>query len=1059
MTRRTSVRSALLAAVSMAGFTGIAHAQTQTPGDASATQSEAPTTAPAAQADSNVATQTGLDQASPNASDQNTSTATPDIVVTGIRASQQRSVAIKRNAASVVDAISAEDIGKLPDVTISDSLQRIPGVEIRRDAGEGSSINIRGLPEVTTLLNGESYLGANSINSVQPNFNDIPSQLFAGADVIKSSTADLLDAGITGTVNLRTRRPFDLKHGLTVAASGEAQYGDKTKKWDPNVNGLLAWHSDRVGFLVSAAYTDENLANSQNGILNNYGATIHDEGADATTTQGFSPATRPHGTAVAGGVDVNGDGDANDAFIVPQGFDAFNTITQRKRLGINGSVQAKLSDSLSFTADGFYTHQTQYNHTAGFQQQDINWQAAEFVPGQSTDTGAMITGPDGGTYHLNTTQVYDYDLGDFSSYSQNDHFVAQSQNYNAELKWDNGGPFTATVRGIYGKAKNTYDQSYAQFSPSNGLQWEPGGVGHYPSGDIQFNPGGYTVDTLAGPDALHSIIDFTGNKPSFNLPSQLVDELGNIDNYALKTLSSEGNYRQKATLKVVRADAAYTANDALKFEFGARYSDRSASEFAFDRAAPLYQGLAEGSGVVDGGCLIKWKGFDVPVNDATCHAGTGAYGPGAGGAPTFNPYTAGLTRKASDPSFDGQVKQFNVPANGVPPLYVLNPAAMNNAQAFQDSFYPGNVEIQNPGASYKVGVKQISGYAQMDVNGDLFGVHVTGNAGLKIIDTKLDILQYITGNPRPYGLAGLIAGTDETKREFTDYLPSFNLAFDLKQNLKLRVALTRTMTLLNLDQWGGGLTPNYAIDTSGTTPVFRVTGGNSAGNPDLDPWRATNFDASLEWYIGRSSLLSLGAFYIQVDSFIQAGSVIRTDLPDNDGVVRGRSVSISTPIQGAGGTLKGIEAQWQQSFGDVGFMPNFLHNFGIDANLTYSPSNSGQKDLAGNTIPFQDNSELQTNLVGYYQDSKFQARVAWNYRSKRAVSQDFGGITGLELYQSPTSYIDASVSYDILPNITIYAQGSNLTSEYEHYYMTFQDENAYNNIYERRYTGGVRVKF
>lgn len=85
-----------------------------------------------------------------------------EILVTGIRASQARAIDVKREADSVVDAISAEDIGKLPDRTISDSLQRIPGIQIRRDAGEGGQINIRGLPQVTTLLNGEEFLGANS---------------------------------------------------------------------------------------------------------------------------------------------------------------------------------------------------------------------------------------------------------------------------------------------------------------------------------------------------------------------------------------------------------------------------------------------------------------------------------------------------------------------------------------------------------------------------------------------------------------------------------------------------------------------------------------------------------------------------------------------------------------------------------------------------------------------------------------------------------------------------------------------------------------------------------
>jgi outer membrane receptor protein involved in Fe transport len=75
------------------------------------------------------------------------------------------------------------------------------------------------------------------------------------------------------------------------------------------------------------------------------------------------------------------------------------------------------------------------------------------------------------------------------------------------------------------------------------------------------------------------------------------------------------------------------------------------------------------------------------------------------------------------------------------------------------------------------------------------------------------------------------------------------------------------------------------------------------------------------------------------------------------------------------------------------------------------------------------------------------------------VQSDFGGIAGLELYQAPTNYIDASVSYDITPNVTIYGQGSNLTGEYEKYYLTWKDQKAYNNIFERRFTVGARVKF
>ncbi|MGU3391569.1 TonB-dependent receptor [Sphingomonas sp. M1A8_2b] len=985
-----------------------------------------------------------------------------DIVVTGIRGAQQRAVNLKRDAASVTDSISAEDIGKLPDVTISDSLQRIPGVQIRRDAGEGAAINIRGLPQVTTLLNGEAYLGAQSITTIQPNFNDIPSQLFAGADVIKSSTADLLNAGITGTVNLRTRRPFDLKKGFTFAAAAEGAYGDKTKEFDPNLNGLFGYHGEKFGFLISGAYSNLHLSNSHNGIQEGYGAALHNEQfntaanptGDVNLSNGFSPNNRPHGTIVGTGRDVNGDGDANDAFIVPQGFTAWDKVNQRERIGVNASAQWEISDALTLNADAFFTRQNENDRTAGIQMQNVNWQAGEFVPGQSRDTGSVVSLSNGGVtrdYNLNTTQVYNYDLGNFDSYSQNDRYKSQSQNYNVELKYDNGGKFKASLRGIYGKAYSNYDQSYLQFSNSNGAQWQPFGVGHYPSGDIAFNQAGYAVNTIAGAASLPATVDFTGNQPKFTLPTQLTNLLGNIDNYALKTTSSEGNYRRKGDLKLFRGDASYQANDNVGISFGGRYSERSVDDFEFDRAAPLYAGQAS----QPGGCLVKWKAFDVPMNASTCYAGTGTYGTAG-----FLPYTAGLTRKGSDPIFNGQVKQYNLPGAGLPPIYVLDPKVMDNALAFQNSFYPGNVEVQNPGASFNVGVKQISGYAQLNVKGDVFGIPVSGNAGLKIINTKLDITQFVTGSPQPYGLANLSNGTVETKRSFTDYLPAFNLAFDLSRNLKFRAAFSKTMTLLDLNQWGGGLNPTYAIDTTNPgSPVFRVTGGSSNGNPQLNPWRATNVEGSLEYYIGNSSLISVGAFYIDVASFIQQGNVVRTDLPDNDGVVRNRTVSISTPVQGDGGTLKGVEAGWKQSFNDLTFMPTILSNFGIDANITYSPSDSGEVDLKGDKIPFQDNSKIQTNLAGFYQDNHFQARVAWNYRSKRAVQQNFGGIQGLELYQQPTNYIDASISYDFTPNVTLYAQGSNLTGEYEKYYLTFPDEKAYNNIYERRFMAGARFKF
>src|SRR5690625_7001653 len=117
-----------------------------------------------------------------------------------------------------------------------------------------------------------------------------------------------------------------------------------------------------------------------------------------------------------------------------------------------------------------------------------------------------------------------------------------------------------------------------------------------------------------------------------------------------------------------------------------------------------------------------------------------------------------------------------------------------------------------------------------------------------------------------------------------------------------------TMSRLGMAQLGAVLAPNYAIDgepSSDTYQQFLVIGGSSDGNPELDPWRATNYDLSLEYYLGPASALSAGLFYIDVESFIESGSV-NLALTDQDGVVR-REVSVSTSVQGVGGELKVLE--------------------------------------------------------------------------------------------------------------------------------------------------------
>jgi len=150
------------------------------------------------------------------------------IVVTGIRSSLRSAQSLKENAIAVTDSIVAEDIGKLPDNTVADALQRVTGVQVARANGEAANVLIRGLPNVTSYLNGrEAFTGTGRGVALQ----DIPAELVAGVDVYKTSTPDLVEGGVGGRIDIRLRRPFDFDQGWTIAGSARALYSDKRDDW------------------------------------------------------------------------------------------------------------------------------------------------------------------------------------------------------------------------------------------------------------------------------------------------------------------------------------------------------------------------------------------------------------------------------------------------------------------------------------------------------------------------------------------------------------------------------------------------------------------------------------------------------------------------------------------------------------------------------------------------------------------------------------------------------------------------------------------------------------
>ncbi|WP_165185656.1 TonB-dependent receptor [Caulobacter soli] len=178
-----------------------------------------------------------------------------EVVVTGTRAALRSAIAIKRDASQIVDSIVATDIGKLPDHNVAEALQRIPGIQIDRNYGEGSNIAIRGLTQVRTEINGRDSFTAGEGRSLS--FEDVPSEVLAGVDVYKNPAADLIEGGVGGLVNLRTRMPFDFS-GAKFAASVSATNYDFVDKTKPSGSVLVSdrWDTKygEIGVLANLSY-------------------------------------------------------------------------------------------------------------------------------------------------------------------------------------------------------------------------------------------------------------------------------------------------------------------------------------------------------------------------------------------------------------------------------------------------------------------------------------------------------------------------------------------------------------------------------------------------------------------------------------------------------------------------------------------------------------------------------------------------------------------------------------------------------------------------------------
>ncbi|WP_084583221.1 TonB-dependent receptor [Sphingomonas azotifigens] len=367
-----------------------------------------------------------------------------DIIVTGIRASQRQSIDIKRTAVNSVDAIASEDLGKMPDQNVAESLQRVPGITIDRNRGVGNGVTVRGLgPQFNTVTVNGRVIATDSAGR-EFNFDLLPSELIAGANVYKSPQADLNGASIGATIDIRTLRPLEQRAGLRGGASLRMNIDDLGNKKTPSGAAYATWKSDsgNIGAALVVAY-DERNERTDNFFS---GASSYPRSFDDGY---YGTATNTNGALCVGGVTNGSCAPRIDTSKVGlfRNVDMYhNFINQvefsnRKRLGIDGTVQYKPTPSLVLTFDGLYSHDDEHYYGSGIGPDFSGGTLVNQVIAGGSDTMEMVAGQMRPVHVGGTAVSESFHDGTVDEVIENRPAKSTTTLFGFNAKWSHG-PFT-----------------------------------------------------------------------------------------------------------------------------------------------------------------------------------------------------------------------------------------------------------------------------------------------------------------------------------------------------------------------------------------------------------------------------------------------------------------------------------------------------------------------------------------------------------------------------------------------------------------------------------------
>lgn len=965
------------------------------------------------------------------------------VVVRGFRASLQNALSAKRRNNLPIESVAPEDIGKMPDQNVAESLQRLPGIQINRTFGSGTSVLINGLRQNLTTLNGNVFLtgkefyvsgeaanGGNGGNALYSSLEGIPSEEIGRIDVYKSPNASLTEGGLGGIIDLRTRDPLDAPNGLTVGGNLRASQAADTDTTDMNGTVVLTYKPNS-----SVAFTGSLSSNEESTHTKEYEAYNRNQWAFTNV------ATGPYTDTLSASDQTT----IADHYIVPQYAYFSDIYSTRKTTGASLGVAFKLSDSLKTKFDWFYSkrEETTLNYTDKVAFNGSGAGSLGPIPGidptaaYSIDSNGVL---ESGTMNLTGAETQTLFQGS----------ETKANNFQWHTDWNNGGALTGTLDVSYAKANSDLQGAAADVEHGfyNARHADGSGAPAQPTAP-GCNNFGANCDTGTGN---HGYEVAWTNGGTSGLPTAMAlapyADINTNPNYT--TFKSHWAWANKTeqTQSAVRLDLHYKPEYLASVDgvisTGVRLAERDVDQ-VFGRY------------LLDGGTAVNNCCSDP-------NGGTWLYyiDPGYVSIPFATATSAPGLAKTVDNFAVGSIVVRD-PTDMMDPSTYLN-SVWNHGQGAT----PNNSEkfFVDTLSSFKIAEKTTSAYVMADLGGK--GASYHANFGVRIVNTELTVDGAQTAPvPTFYGSASWNGVNSNnipvtTKRNYIDVLPSVNFVLNVTDEQTIRVSAARVVSPADLYPLGLGNSYGFTRETNGRTNVhtgvkdgFKFDRGSS-GNAELDPYRANQFYASWENYFAPGALVSVGTFYKQVDNFVVYQN-IPTFVDDDFG---GSTANVNKPVNAGHGSIYGMELSGQYGFSN---------GLGFAANYTMSQSYSNQTTSFTNAAQIPGVSKNSFTGTVYYEKGGLGARLSYSWRDK-AVNDGIGGstfafadATGAPkvygVFVAPYGQVDGQVSYDFSEHWGVILSAQNIGNAKQHTYMQYPNQAFTYDDSGSRYFLGFKFKY